>query len=128
MSAIQDTTELQEIVNFAYDLAERISNATADDGKIGALEGLQLVFALIPKARAAFSGIANVKAELADLTGSEVQNIADSLFQKVTVEDGYKLEITRSAIKIAAAIADAVQVHRNRVNYRNPPVANPIAE
>lgn len=73
MLTLKETGDLKDFLMIAL---TKINEAKAGDGKISAMEAVQLLFASVPAGVAAVQGIQDVKAELKDLSAEETQQLA----------------------------------------------------
>lgn len=103
---IQGISETEDVIKFAVAFANAILRSF-EDGKISLMD-LPYYFNVALKLPSALTGINNVPAEIADLTMSELQQLADIVVEELDVTNAKAKIIVQKSLNLIYAIWDLV--------------------
>ncbi len=103
----KDIKNLKELVTLALSAVGVVKDAQAD-GKIG-VEDLGLLFKLAPTVGPGIEGIAEIPAEISDLSEAEVQELAAHVMTVFNVADqGKAKKLVSAAFKILGGVVEGL--------------------
>lgn len=114
--------ETAELLKFSADFALGIKQAMADDGKVGALEGVKLAFTLAGEAHSAFAGVTKIPAELNKLDAGDVEILGDIIWPAFKGLPSHQRDLLNASL---GAVRELVNLYRVVVD---PPKATVLPE
>lgn len=114
--------ELAELLKFGADLIHGIHEAVKDDGKVGVLEGGKIALSLVGEARAAFTNVSAIPAELSHLDAAKVEMLGDIIWPSFTGLPSRQRDLLNAAL---GAVRENVNLYRVFVDA---PKATPLPE
>lgn len=80
------TKELEELLEFVFDVADAIKASVEDDGKVSLKDAPKFLKPLLNSA-SAFGGIHKIPAEIADLDDNELSGLLDVIRNRFEIAD-----------------------------------------